>query len=369
MRILYFTRDYTPHDHRFLKALAESGQETYYLRLERRGRAQEDRMLPPGVRQVKWAGGQRPFRWGDLPRLLFSLWSVLRKLKPDVLHAGPLPVVGFLAALSGFHPLVAMSWGSDLLRDADNHTGIRRQTKFVLRQAEVLVGDCQAVRDKAAGYGFSAERVVTFPWGVDLAHFSPGADPGLRERAGWKDAFVVLHTRSWEPVYGVEVFARGFALAAQQRPELRLMMLGGGSLAGEVRKQLMTAGLDRVNFGGQVSYEKLPGHYRAADLYVSASHSDGSSVSLMEALACGLPALVSDIPGNREWVEEGVQGWLFPDGDAEALAAGILRAVDRRESLAGIGKQARKLAEARADWTRNFEKLLAAFELARSVGR
>jgi len=67
MRILYFSRDYTPHDHRFLAALAETHHEVFYLRLERRGHAQEDRILPKGVRQVKWAGGQKPFRARDIP--------------------------------------------------------------------------------------------------------------------------------------------------------------------------------------------------------------------------------------------------------------------------------------------------------------
>ena len=66
--------------------------------------------------------------------------------------------------------------------------------------------------------------------------------------------------------------------------------------------------LDRVHFGGQVGYDNLPLYYGASDLYLSASHSDGSSVSLMEALASGLPVLVSDIPGNREWISEGKTG-------------------------------------------------------------
>ena len=70
MRVLYFTRDYTPHDHRFLTSLAESGNEVYFLRLERRGQQLEDRSLPPLVRQVTWAGGQQPFRWRDLPARL-----------------------------------------------------------------------------------------------------------------------------------------------------------------------------------------------------------------------------------------------------------------------------------------------------------
>jgi glycosyltransferase involved in cell wall biosynthesis len=89
---------------------------------------------------------------------------------------------------------------------------------------------------------------------------------------------------------------------------------------------------------------------------------DGSSVSLMEALACGLPCLVSDIPANKEWVFEGQNGWLFPDGNVDALAAKILAAIDQRASLPEISKNARLVAEDRADWKKNFGKLLTAYE-------
>ncbi|MDH5507138.1 MAG: glycosyltransferase family 4 protein [Anaerolineae bacterium] len=365
MRILYFSKDYTPHDHRFLSALARTDHQVFYLRLERSARQQEDRALPPEIEMVPWAGGQGPARLQDGPRLLSSLRKVLRKIKPDILHAGPLQTVGLLAALSGFHPLVSMSWGSDLLQDADKNKRYRWATRTVLKRSQILVGDCDAVRHKAVSLGFASERIVTFPWGVDLAHFSPGPESGLRRRAGWEDAFVLLHLRSWEPVYGVDVAARAFVQAAQQRPELRLFLLGGGSLGPQIRRILEQGQvLDRVNFGGQVSQAGLPDYYRAADLYLSASHSDGSSVSLMEALACGLPALVSDIPGNREWVVPQKHGWWFPDNNADALAQAILHAVDERPRLPQMGAQARKLAEQRADWNTNFEQLLRAYDTA-----
>jgi glycosyltransferase involved in cell wall biosynthesis len=121
---------------------------------------------------------------------------------------------------------------------------------------------------------------------------------------------------------------------------------------------------ERVYWGGQVTQSNLPGFYRASDLYISASHSDGSSVSLMEALACGLPVLLSDIPANREWVTSGEQGWLFSDGDWQALAAIIVTAARHRSQLAAKAEAARKLAEQRADWSKNFEKLLRAYEMA-----
>jgi glycosyltransferase involved in cell wall biosynthesis len=84
----------------------------------------------------------------------------------------------------------------------------------------------------------------------------------------------------------------------------------------------------------------------------------------MEALACGLPCLVSDIPANREWVTEGENGWLFPDGDVDALAAKILHAMDQRKSLPEIGRAARAVAEERADWKKNSAKLMQAYQQA-----
>ena len=367
MRVLYFSRDYTAHDYRFLAALAENGIQPFYLRLERRGAPKEDRILPAGVTPVHWEGGKQPFEHQDHRRLLPSLKSVIKNIKPDILHAGPVQSAAWLAAQTRFHPLVTMSWGSDLLLDASQSTQMHRLTEFTLNNSDVLVGDCDAVRQKAISFGFPTEKIVTFPWGVDLTHFSPlEGQSVLRERTGWQDDFVVLHTRSWEAVYGVDVFVRAFAQAALQRPQLRLFLLSGGSMATEIRKILMPV-LHQVQFVGQVSQEKLPIYYQASDLYVSASHSDGSSVSLMEALACGLPALASDIPGNREWLGGSQAGWLFPGGDAAALAEHLVQAVDARQQLPQFGARARTLAEQRANWPENFKKLLSAYQLALGV--
>ena len=77
-----------------------------------------------------------------------------------------------------------------------------------------------------------------------------------------------------------------------------------------------------------------------------------------------MPALVSDIPANKEWVSEGVNVWLFPDGNAEALAEKILAAIAQKRKFARIGRAARKLAEEKADWKKNFGILLKAYERA-----
>lgn len=365
MRVLYFSRDYTPHDHRFLSALAKTEHEVYFVRLERRGHSQEDRPVPEQVQQVVWRGGQQPARRKDGLALLTDLRRVIRKIQPDVIHAGPIQTCALLTALSGFHPLVSMSWGSDMLKDADRSRTWRWATKVALKHTDILVGDCHAVQEKAAAFDFPEERVVLFPWGVDLETFKPGRNETYRERHAWQDKFVILSLRSWAPIYGVDNVVRAFARAVQAAPDLRLLLPGNGPQAPVIHQIVHTHELeDKVLFAGQISNRELAQIYHAADLYLSASHSDGSSVSLMEALGCGLPVLVSDIPGNKEWITDGQQGWLFPDGDETALAEGMLRAYEAREDSQAMRVASRRLAEERADWNKNFAKLLEAYEMA-----
>jgi L-malate glycosyltransferase len=364
VRVLYFTRDYSPHDHRFLTALAKTEHAIFSLRLERQHIKREERPLPGEIEHIEWKGGRGPVSWKMYPGLVQDLKQVLHRLQPDVVHAGTIQTSAFLTALAGFKPLVTMSWGSDLLKDAERSVWMRWATRFTLDRTSVLVGDCQAVQDKAAQFNFPRERTVIFPWGVDLEHFQPGDSP-VRPQLGWEDCFVLLSLRSWEPIYGVDVLVKAFLRAARTAPQLRLILLGGGSQKDVLQTLIAESGLeDRIYMGGLTGFKALPDYYRACDLYVSASYSDGSSVSLMESLACARPVLVSDIPGNREWIDEGEQGWFFPPGDEDALTTAILQAYDQRMWLARMAHVCRRRAEERADWNKNFQKLQAAYQMA-----
>jgi glycosyltransferase involved in cell wall biosynthesis len=302
----------------------------------------------------------------DYPKLLLGLRSVLSNVQPDLIHAGPVQQSAFMPAILGFQPLVTMSWGSDLLIRARQGIG-RWIAAYTLRHSQVLVGDCQAVRSAAIGLGMPEERIVIFPWGVNLSHFSPGEGGELQSELGWEHNFVLLSTRAFERVYDVETLFRAFAIASRQVPRLRLLALGQGSLESKLRTIVRDSGIEnRVHFAGQVDHGDLPKYYRAAQLFISASPVDGSPVSLLEAMSCGLPVLVSDIPGNREWVEPGSNGWLFPTGTDAVLAETIVRLNNDPIELDQFGRAGRKVAEERANWQRNSKRLLGAYELATS---
>jgi glycosyltransferase involved in cell wall biosynthesis len=115
---------------------------------------------------------------------------------------------------------------------------------------------------------------------------------------------------------------------------------------------------------GSVPESEIVQYFLASDIYISASHSDGSSVSLLQAMACGIAPLVSDIPGNREWVIPHQNGWLFEDGNSTALAAMIIQASRSPQLRSKFGIASRRIAQERADWKINSRKLIDAYQLA-----
>jgi glycosyltransferase involved in cell wall biosynthesis len=365
VRIIYFSRDFTAHDHRFLTALAGTTHEVLFLRLERQSTQREERALPEGIVEIPWLGGKEPFAYRHSIRLMKDLSNVIQTYQPELIHAGPIQTCAFLTAQCGFSPLVSMSWGSDLLQDADQNAHLTWVTQYTLDRTKVLIGDCEAVANKAQSFGFPREKMKLFPWGVDLNLFQPGNSSTLRSELGWQDNPVFLSLRAWEPIYGVDVLIQGFAEALKIDNSLRLLLLGGGSQQEEIQEIITKYQLaPYIYLAGYVQNQELVQYYQAADIYLSCSFSDGSSVSLMEALACGLPALVSDIPGNLEWIVPGEQGWLFKTGSPASLGKAMLTVLANRQNWLKMGQTARQTAESRADWQKNFQCLLQAYDQA-----
>jgi hypothetical protein len=149
VRILYFSLDYTTHDRRFLQALTESGLEMHFLRLQDDGVEHESRPLPDGVALVEWEHGHARIQSEDYLDLIPAVEKVVARLRPDVVHAGPVPSCGLLAALSGASPLVLMSWGWDLLVEAGSSERLGWQTRYALARADALICDADTVRLKA----------------------------------------------------------------------------------------------------------------------------------------------------------------------------------------------------------------------------
>ena len=136
-----------------------------------------------------------------------------------------------------------------------------------------------------------------------------------------------MSIRKLEPVYNVESVVDAFAEALTTLPGARLTVAGGGSLRAAIqRRSMASTGAGATAFVGPVTHEQIPALLREHHLYISTARSDTTSVSLLEAMACGLFPVVTDIPANREWIDDGDNGLLFPAGDAGALSRALVSA-------------------------------------------
>jgi glycosyltransferase involved in cell wall biosynthesis len=326
----------------------------------------EERPYPERVEAVRWRSapprlstGLDYFRWHRYLRLL------LRTLDPALVVAGPVQTAAFLAAMSTAVKLVAISWGSDILVDAGSNAWMRAISRFTLRRAAGAIADCDAVRREMVRLAPPlASRIAVLPWGIDVQQFRPSSEPsGIRRRLGWDANTVWISTRSWEPRYHINVLLHAFAALRRAHPEVRLLLLGDGSLAEQVQHLLTSLDLgDHVHAPGRVPEDTLVDFFRAADVYVSTSASDGTSVSLLQAMGCGLPPIVSAGYGNLEWVRPGVNGWLAPPGDMNALVTAMTTAMRQASRWPAIRASNVALVRSRADWSRNVARVLQLFD-------
>ena len=360
MRIAYLSSALTVHDERFLRRLVERGYETTLITYYRSA-------LPSRITDITGLQivHQRPRRLLRFQSALFgfkgaSLRRVLKDLKPDVLHSGYVWKDGFAAARAGFHPHLAMPWGSDILVEPERSRVLRGIVQYVLRRADMITCDCQVVADRIVALsGFPRDRIVVFPWGVDRAVFHPDVVPAtVRQDRGWVDKTVIIMNRNFEPIYNVKGFLVAIALLLKAQPDVRVLLGGSGSEEGRLREMVSRLGLeDVVLFLGSIAPPRMAEYLVTSDLYVSNSLSDGSSLSLLEAMSCGLPVVVSDVPANLEWVTHGVNGFVVPRDDDAELSKALNHALGDTVRLRRMGARNLEIARERADWGRNFAVL------------
>ena len=255
--------------------------------------------------------------------------------------AGPLPTIARHLIPCPL-PVIGVSWGYDLQQDEDITW---------LSGLYGLIVDTDHTRRIAIAAGVEPTRITTIPWGIDIERIDgiamkrpQGVAPGER---------IVLSARAHEPIYRVDEILRAFA--ATDASDTRLVVAHGGTLTPALRKLSTQLGIDAV-FTGSISEDELIALLKSADVYVSASEIDGSSVTLLQAMACGTRVAVSDTPGNLEWVTPGQTGWVFATGDVIGLAASIASALN--DAAPGIEDRARAEVRDRADWAANVSRLL-----------
>jgi glycosyltransferase involved in cell wall biosynthesis len=339
VRVLYLTEVFTTHDRRFIEALVGAGHSVVAASLE----AGQQLPLPDNV----------SFVTSDREALQAAAASA------DVVHAGPLHTAGFVAANLNLRPLVAASWAHDVLLDAKRSSSARIAVEATLAHAAGLIVDSGVVEDAVRQLGYQGP-VARFPWGIDLSTFRPG------ERTMALRHPTVICTRAWEPIYRVPLVIQAFAGLTG---EAQLVLVNDGSQRNLVESLIIEHGIgNRTRLTGHVGEEEIADQLRNASVYVSASAVDGSSISMLQALATGLPIVATAHPSNGAWLD-GLPGARLVKGEsAHDWSAAIDWALGLHASWRDIVRsEHRRLAEEHADWNRHRQHLLQAYETAATI--
>ncbi len=341
-RIIYLADASSIHTRRWISHFVGQGYEAHVFSFQA-GEIQGAKVHVMDAGPVRSEGGN----WHYLLHLP-ALRRRLYRLQPALLHAHYLTSYGLLAALSGYRPLVLTAWGSDVLVTPRRSWVYRSLLHFTLARADLVTSDAEAMSQEILRYGLPAEHLITIPLGVDLRLFN--AWGRIWPACGQQ----LISTRYLVPNTNLETVVAALSLALKEVPGVRLDVVGSGPERYVLESLARHMEVDRnICWLGNVDHGGLPVLLRKADLYVAVTLSDSTSVSLLEAMACGVFPIVSDLPANREWIESGSNGVLVPPLDVRTLAKALVQAscdpVLRRKAA----KYNADLIAERADWEKN----------------
>ena len=284
---------------------------------------------------------------------VYPLRRLAKRLAPDVVHAQYVTSYGFLAALAGLRPMVLTAWGTDVLISPKESRLMRWFASYAVRHADAVTTVAQHMNAAVASLGVPIEDVSTIPFGVDTQQFVP---PMVPRCVG--GPLRLICTRNFDAIYNVCTLITALHDLAAQGLTLQVDLVGDGPLRSELEAQVERAGLKSwVTFHGHVNQGRVSHLLAQANVFVTPALSDGNNVSLNEAMACACFPIATNIPANAQWIENGVNGLLYPPGDAARLAQCIFEAARDADWRVRAGATNRKIIESRADWRVCIERM------------
>jgi len=299
---------------------------------------------------------------GPFKNLYLNFWprqikiqKLIKKINPDLIHAHFIAKYGFHLPSGNKYPTIVSAWGSDILILPQKSRLIYFYTKKILNRADLVYAVsydiCNHIIDD---FGIEEKKVCYLPFGVDTSVFHPRSI----DKSFTNTHVNIFSNRGFDLVYDMDTLVKGFEQAYSQNNDLRLTLKGEGPLKKDIIGLVEKNGLkDVVKFQGRTGYSEVSLDYRKYDLFVNTSISDGTPVTLLEAMSSGLTVISTNVGGIPEWVNDGVNGVLIPPKRPDILAEKILELASDSDLRGKISTNARTTVVERADWWKLMKKV------------
>jgi glycosyltransferase involved in cell wall biosynthesis len=284
---------------------------------------------------------------------LHMIIRILKNIEPDFVHLHAQNYYSPAIILSG-KQYILTSWGTEVLALPKENIIIKILAKATAAKASKVTVDANCLREIWMRLGVSKNKVEVIPFGVDLKIFNPQVDGSeIRERLEIQnDDIALISTRALHNHhYNIECFVKAIPPILKAYSKTKFIIKGSGPLEGYLRNLAKKLDVSEyIRFVGLVPHAEIAKYLAAADIYVSTCFVDTTSVSLLEAMACGLAPIVTDIPGNREWIANGENGLLFPPKNPMALAEKAIQLIKNEDLRKSFGKKCFQIVKQKASW-------------------
>ena len=287
---------------------------------------------------------------------------VLLKQKGDLIHvhwAIPTGVIGVFTGTLLKKPFIVTVHGSDL-RMAMDRPFLLKIFLSICKKAQHITCVSEVQKKEIEQLGIKGEKISVFPMCIEEDFLEVGRN---RERSLNGGPITILSNRNLLPIYNVSLLIRAIPIVLKEEPNTKFFIAGDGPERDHLEKEAKKLNVNSsFQFLGRVPHEEMSNLLARADIYVSTSLYDGTSVSLLEAMACGTFPVVTDILSNREWISDGENGFLIPTENETILAKKIVEAIQNNRLLYEASEKNRKIIEEKAYWGKNIGKIAEIYE-------
>jgi len=303
--------------------------------------------------KTKSSGVSRINRLFELLKAILTIKNIARKFNPDMVIAERTTSYGFLAAISGIKPIAIAQQGITDLWPLDSPLYLFKKIlqDYAFKKADLIHAWGKVMADHMEKSNVDMSKVLVLPKGIDLDTF--------RFCENHDDSMInAIITRSLEPEYKHDSILKAFALIKQKNIPFRLTIIGDGTESKKLQYLAKELGIaDEVHFTGRIANNDIPLFLQKSNFYISMPITEGVSASLFEAMASGCFPIVSDLPGNKYWISEKVNGMLVPSENHIKLAEELEWAFNNTMITKKAILENRKFVEEKADYKINMKKI------------
>lgn len=290
---------------------------------------------------------------------LKKIKRLINEFKPDILHSHYASSYGFLAALSKFKPSIVSVWGSDVLSFPFNSLIHRKILNYSLNRSSLVLATSEFLANQTRN--FTQKIIQVTPFGVDVDKFN-----SIKIKRPFNDNDIVIGTiKSLEKTYGIDKLIEAFRIVKSRQKELplKLFIVGNGSEENNLKK-IANEKIEQNDyiFTGYINHDKIQDYHNMIDISVFLSNQESFGVSILEAMACCRPVVVSNTGGLREIVDEGRNGYFVSPNDPEGAANAIEKLVLSHELRIKFGQNGREKVKAFYSWNNSVDLMLSIYK-------